>query len=75
MTRAESLQALANSIELLRRKHHECEDDYYNCHLLGGGSRFDVRDRCNCGTDETNSLVDSMLVLLKRDFGTTPQSI
>ena len=59
---------LLMALEKLRRTHYQCEDCWYSCPKAGEeycGDRERDGDACNCGADEHNMILDSIITHLK----------
>lgn len=58
----ELVTPLMEAAKRLRRKHTECEDQWYSCPKSPGGCANDSEgDRCNCGADLANVAIDKAL--------------
>lgn len=54
----DSIQKLA---AFAKRKHRQCEDNYYSCPKAEGGCSNEMGDECDCGADEHNAVVEQTL--------------
>lgn len=60
---AETVAKLRAALEKAKRTHRYCEDSWYSCPLAEDGCADDQwpKDQCNCGADEFNAWIDSVL--------------
>ena len=59
--RAEN-ERLREALKSLRRdSHYECEDCWYSCPKSGECCNDNASDRCTCGADAVNTLIDTAL--------------
>jgi hypothetical protein len=58
-------QLCAEIATLARRNHYCCEDSWYTCPKADGGSSNEQKGyECDCGADEHNAKVDTLLATL-----------
>lgn len=58
---------LLASLELLRRRHDECEDCWYSCPKSGECCNDDLDpEKCNCGADRHNERLDEVIAQTRK---------
>ena len=60
------IKALLENLNKLRIPHYYCQDSWYSCPLAEDGCSDDQwdKDKCNCGADKHNALIDQMVAEL-----------
>jgi hypothetical protein len=59
---------LRRLVNLARRTHRYCEDQWYSCPRAEGGCADDSQgDGCNCGADAHNAEVDKLVAIIESE--------
>jgi hypothetical protein len=67
--RALCVELVAALESLKRTEHDECEDGFFSCPKAPGYFGSDLGDRCYCGMDRTNAIIDAALAKAARVMG------
>lgn len=59
---------IIDELEKLRRQHINCEDPWYSCPKSSNGCIHEgAGDKCNCGADQHNAILDGVIAAITRD--------
>ena len=61
------LRRAREALTKLRRSHMTCEDCWYSCPKSGECCNDGAGDKCDCGADEDNAIIDGLLAALDEE--------